>query len=350
MMAPHWLTCLCLIVHAMPAAAQDTPFTAQSGSRPIVHSDGSYVFNHVPNSTLILEAQVAPRIIVIDSIGKATRRLLAAVGKPVWGWQLSATPMVRLRLFNESSSPVRTPSYMPKATVQISRFTNLSRASASDEEEYSTGPIAMWLVDVIPLGHHSNGQNGCLFTSQSRDENGECIEMARPQERIINKTDGSFSTNYIEAMVHYGRMRLDSEGAPETEYAARRQWRVGAGIQISPKGYLAGSIDDELADIYGPTRILFEAMAAWRDGWRCGRVAAAIRLQYIHDAPAGLPALTTQAEAVCLPRSWGGTGVFVRFYRGQDYYNLGFADAISRLQFGFAFQQETFLSFKIRPQ
>ncbi len=30
--------------------------------------------------------------------------------------------------------------------------------------------------------------------------------------------------------------------------------------------------------------------------------------------------------------------------------NLGFTDAIRRLRFGFALQQETFLSFKIRPQ
>ena len=51
-----------------------------------------------------------------------------------------------------------------------------------------------------------------------------------------------------------------------------------------------------------------------------------------------------------MPRRWGGTGLFLRFYRGQDYYNLGFADAISRLQFGFTLQQDTFLSFRIRPQ
>ena len=66
--------------------------------------------------------------------------------------------------------------------------------------------------------------------------------------------------------------------------------------------------------------------------------------------PAGLSPLVTRAETACLPRRWGGTGVFVRFYRGQDYYNLGFAAAITRLQFGFTLQQDTFLSFKIRTQ
>jgi hypothetical protein len=341
---------LCLVIHAGAAVAQDTPFTAQSGSRPIVNPDATYVFNHVPNSNLILEAQIAPRIVVIDSLGEATRRLLRAIRKPLWGWQLSATPMVRLRIFKEESSPVRTPSYMPKATAQIARFRNLSRADQSDEEEFSKGPVAIWLLDAVPFGHHSNGQNGCLFTSETPEAVGTCIESARPQLRAVNKINGSFSTNYIEAMVHYGRMYLDAERAPETEYATRWEWRGGAGFQINPKGYLFGSIDDELAAIYGPTRVLFEAMVAKRDGGRCVRAEADIRVQYIHGVPVGLPALTTKAEAACLPRHWGGTGVFVRFYRGQDYYNLGFADAITRLQFGFTLQQDTFLSFRIRPQ
>src|SRR5436189_3467039 len=161
------VACLFLMLHAASAGAQDTPFAAPSGSRPIVDPDGTYVFNHVPSSNLIFEAQIAPRIVIRDSLGDATRRLLAAVKRPVWGRQLSATPMVRLRVFNEESSPVRTPSYMPKATVQIARFRNRSAADASDEDEFSKGPVEMWLVDVIPFGHHSNGQNGCLFTSQS---------------------------------------------------------------------------------------------------------------------------------------------------------------------------------------
>ncbi|SRR6266487_3585572 len=344
------VACLFLMLHAASAGAQDTPFTAPSGSRPIVDPDGTYVFNHVPSSNLIFEAQIAPRIVIRDSLGDATRRLLAAVKRPVWGWQLSATPMVRLRVFNEESSPVRTPSYMPKATVQIARFKNLSTADASDEDEFSKGPVEMWLVDVIPFGHYSNGQKGCLFTSQSRDAAGVCVESARPQARAINTTDGSFSTNYVEAMMRYGRMHLDAERAPETEYATRWEWRAGAGVQFNPRGYLFGAIDDELAEVYGTTRVIVEAAVARRDGWRCGRAEAGIRLQYLHDAPVGLPSLTTKAEAECLPRRWGGTGLFLRFYRGQDYYNLGFAEAISRLQVGFTLQQDTFLSFRIRPQ
>ena len=348
---PRFEVWLFVLLATAPALAQDTPFTAQSGSRPLVRPDGTYVFNSVPNSRLVFEAQIAPRIIILDSIGDAARRLLqAANNTPVWGWQLSATPMVKLRMFREVSSPVRTPSYMPKGTVQFARLKNLSAADpVEDEDGFSRGPVEMWLAEVIPFGHHSNGQNGCLFTSQARDADGDCLEIAPPQPRAINKIDGSFSTNYIEATLHYGRLHLDSEEAPEGEYATRWEWRAGAGFQLNPKGYVGGSIDDELAELYGPTRVLFEGMAARRGTWRCGRLQTDIRVQYIHDTPAGVPAATTQAEAACFPAGWGGAGLFARFFRGQDYYNLGFAEGITRLQLGFTLQRETFLSFRIRP-
>jgi hypothetical protein len=332
-----------------PVLAQDTPFIASSGSRPLLRPDGTYVFQHAPHSDLVFEGQIAPRIIIIDSIGKATRRVLLD-GKPgAWGYQVSTTPMVRLRMFDQTSSPVRTPSYMPKGTFQLARFQNMSKSTDPDSDEFNEGPVAMWLIDTIPFGHHSNGQDGCLFTSEVRNEKGECVEIALSPAKRVNKKDGSFSTNYIEAMTFYGRMYLDSEGAADGEFATRWEWRGGVGIQLNPEGYVGGSIKPELAKLYGPTRILFGAMAARREMWRCGRSAAEVRLQYITDPPPGIPALITQAEGACFPRGWGGAGLFVRIYHGQDYYNLGFADKITRVQFGVTLQRDQFLAFRIKP-
>jgi hypothetical protein len=63
------VVCFVFLVGAAAAAAQDTPFVTQGGSRPVLDPDGSYVFNHVPNSSLVFEGQIAPRIIIKDSIG-----------------------------------------------------------------------------------------------------------------------------------------------------------------------------------------------------------------------------------------------------------------------------------------
>jgi hypothetical protein len=207
----------------------------------------------------------------------------------------------------------------------------------------------MWLLDAIPFGHHSNGQNGCLFTSQQRNAAGDCSAPDPSAPRLVNKVDGSFSTNYIEAVVQYGRMHLDADGAPDAEFATRWEWRAGGGVQLNPDGYLGGSIDEDLADLYGQTRVVVRGMAARREYWRCGRVDGTVRLQYMVNGPPGLPAWITDLEGACLPDRWGGTGLFVRFHHGQDYYNLGFAESIARLQFGVTMQRGSFLSFRIRP-
>jgi hypothetical protein len=339
-----------VLVYALPVTAQDTGLISTSGSRPMVQPEGTYVFQHIPHSDIIFEGQIAPRIIIVDSIGRATRNVLNAAKSPSWGYQVSTSPMVRLRMFDQTSAPVRTPSYMPKGTFQLARFKNRSAATDVDSEEFNRGPVELWLLDTIPFGHHSNGQDGCLFESEVRDATGECVELVPTSEKTPNKKDGSFSTNYIEATMSYGRMHLDSiesTDAAAGDFVTRWEWRVGVGMQFNPEGFVGGAIDPELSDRYGPTRVLLSAMTARRDAGWCGRAAAEGRLQYITTPPPDVPDLITQIEGSCFPRPWGGTGFFLRFYHGQDYYNLGFAESITRLMFGVALQKDDFLSFRI---
>ena len=338
-----------LLLCASSAAAQDTPLIARSGTRPLLRPDGTYTFQHIPHSDLVFEGQIAPRIIIVDSIGRATRDVLLEIKAPVWGYQVSTTPMVKLRMFDQTSNPVRTPSYMPKGTVQLARFRNTSRETDTDSEGFNRGPIEMWLIDVVPFGHHSNGQDGCLYTQEARNADGDCVDVVPAAVKTVNKKDGSFSTNYIEAMAFYGRMTLDSDGAAAGDFATRFEWRAGAGIQLNPEGYVGGSIKPTLAERYGPTRILFGGMAARRDLWRCGRAAVDARFQYLTNKHPDVPALITQLEGDCFPARWGGAGLFVRFYSGQDYYNLGFTEKITRLQFGVTLQRDQLLGFRIKP-
>ncbi len=330
-----------------PLHAQDSPVIAPVNSRPQIETDGTYLFQHIPHSDIVFEAQIAPRVIIKDSIGRAAKDVLANETKSAWGWQASATPMVRLRMFDQASNPVRTPSYMPKGTVQVAWLKNLSRAPDPDSPEFHEGPVSMWLVDAIPFGHHSNGQDGCLFNDQTRGEDGEC--GATPGGRDVNKKDGSFSTNYVEATLHYGRMYLDSDDVPAGIFATRREWRIGLGMQFNPEGYMGGSIKPELSKLYGPTRVILSASTAYRDLWRCSRASANVRFHYITDRDVDVPHLITSAEGACFPRRWGGAGLFVRFHSGQDYYNLAFDESITRVFFGVALQQGQFLSFRIKP-
>lgn len=343
---PAAMMCMAATAASAPAAlAQDTPFSTPSGARPVLRADGTAIFNFGQYG-LVFEGQIAPRVIILDSFGRATRNLLDEEDRTMWAYQLSATPMVRLRMIDQESSPVRTPSYMPKGTFQLARLRNLSTADpATDEKLYSQGPIEMWLLELIPFGHHSNGQENCLFLPRAANPGDPCVTPP-PGAGQVNKLDGSFSTNYAELTIHYGRMRLDAAGAPEGDYASRREWRIGAGVQINPEGFAGGSISPVLAPRYGQTRVLVDAMTAWRRPARLKwfeRFEIGGRLQYIGDVD-GLPPVIGKVEILALPRRWGGAGIFVSYYGGQDYYNLGFAESIHRVHAGVALQRDTFLS------
>ncbi|MCK5455959.1 MAG: phospholipase A, partial [Melioribacteraceae bacterium] len=77
------------------------------------------------------------------------------------------TPQIIMRMYQETSSPVKTPSYMPQITIYYSIGKKLSIDNFT-----IFGKIA----------HHSNGQQDDFYL-----ENGE-----------INYDSGNFSTNYIE--------------------------------------------------------------------------------------------------------------------------------------------------------
>ena len=89
---------------------------------------------------------------------------------------------------------------------------------------------------------------------------------------------------------------------------------------------------------------------AWRRGEASGAAAvppSTCGCSTCTDRPAGIPSLIGRVEGSCLPRGWGGAGVFATVYSGQDYYNLGFAETITRLQFGVTLQRDQLLSFRI---
>ena len=78
------------------------------------------------------------------------------------------TPQIILRMYQEKSYPVRTPSYMPQVSLYYIMKDGKDGRSLSLFGRYA---------------HHSNGQDGDFYL-----ENGE-----------INVKSGDFATNYIES-------------------------------------------------------------------------------------------------------------------------------------------------------
>lgn len=331
------------------------PFVFLPDEKISLRPDGSYLFQHT-DGDLVFEAQLAPDVRVVDNVAESLRRVLEPTKPRVFAYSVYGTFLLRVRMFDERSNPVRTPSYMPKASIQLAWLKNLSTADpATEPEKIINGPIEMWLVHAIPFGHHSNGQNGCLFTDQVRVDD-ECVSFRTVPNapRSINLENGSFSTNYVRAGVNYRRLYPAGDDPDDTRPITRREWGLGAHFEVHPTGYVGGSIDEELRPLYGTKRLKTTADVV-AGNWpvplltrvTCGRAWAELSVEYINGAASSVPKLGTTIEASCLPAGWGGSGLFVRYYRGQDYYNASFLNSISRLQFGITFLQAKFLAFPL---
>jgi len=173
-------------------------------------------------TTTTFEADIVPNFVArqtfFDVMGQEeTKTLLRrrVSGQPDpefrFAYSIVAVPMVKLRMFiEERSSPVRTPSYMPKGTGQLFWF------------KLQKDRVDLFAAQAT-VGHHSNGQDGCLFLHQAReseDDDAECVpEVPADRNHVaVNRRDGSFSTNYLLFGWRYRYIKLDA-AATDTQVA-----------------------------------------------------------------------------------------------------------------------------------
>ncbi len=323
----------------------------------------------VPNK---LEANIFPHLVVAQtftdvlSIDKQERRGLAGLRE--FSYSISATPAVRIRMLRQRSAPVRTPSYMPRGNFQFLWVRGLkdcdplsserpswcrgeTSASATEASKSaaqspmarvhaalsSLPRITIWEGHFV-LGHHSNGQDGCLNTLEHRDPpvDGECGPSTPLTRDTINFKDGSFSTNYMRFGVNYSRHRLVG---PE----AVRETRLLVELEHHPRAWM----DEKMVDLYGRTRLNMAGSYALRDLPGCRkRFEGFVGLNWNPTVAGGVEEDSWTFQASCFPTTNGGWGIFARLYTGQDYYNVGFLDNITRFHVGMTFNQSGFFRFR----
>lgn len=331
------------------AAAQD-PVPAPRNERPTVTNpgqlipflEGTDVFFALREDT-IFEADIMPHLIAYQNfsdlvdINEQSRR---AGGRGVkrFAFSASGTPAVRLRMFESVSNPVRTPSYMPRGNVQFIWARNVdavvTRALSGRTPE--ANEVTLWEAHAI-VGHHSNGQDGCFFQDQQRIDD-ECVSVLPIEgERQVNKKDGSFSTNFVRVGMNYRRNILDDD------LLAKREWGFRGDIEYHPRAWM----DDQMVDLYGRTRVELAATIASREwNWCPKRVEATGSVKAIAGHPDSVWPVVVSTQFTCFPAPMGGWGVFIRYYGGQDYYNLGLLDNIQRVHVGATFNQSGFFRFR----
>jgi hypothetical protein len=315
-----------------------------------------------------LEADMFPHLVVAQNftdildISKQQRKGLE--GLKEFSYSISGTPAVRIRMSRATSAPVRTPSYMPRGNFQFLWVRGLKdcagtesgsrkcqkRSSRSSAGLMATSGVLRALASLpavsiweshFMIGHHSNGQDGCLSIDQHRDPpvTGPCIPPTVVTADTINRRDGSFATNYVKFGLNYSHNWMEGGALMQ----AVRETRVKVELEHHPESWM----DPNIVGLYGRERLnLLGAYAARGVGWCQKRLEGSVSATWNPTVADGVDKGAIAFQGSCYPTKNGGWGFFVRYYVGQDYYNVGFLDNLARLHLGMTFNQADFFRFR----
>lgn len=211
-----------------------------------------------------------------------------------WHTALFFTPKILIRMFNEASAPVRTPSYMPRVT-----FVAWLRDRLDARTAYAS----------LMLSHHSNGQAGPFFNADGS----------------INHRDGSFSTNFFDLSV--------------TGVGQQDDW-VSSGT-LSFEWHPGFNQNQELRGRYGFARFGLSStvMQSWL--WEAKLY---VKVAWIADEfeRSGSTAFARALEAFPITARYTvripsvELGAYAGYYLGHDYYNVWFDRRVHVIELGFA--------------
>ncbi|MFT3738073.1 MAG: hypothetical protein QM786_04905 [Breznakibacter sp.] len=224
-----------------------------------------------------------------------------------WGVELS--PQVILRMYNQESYPVRTPSFMPRATF----FYHLRKAS---HRTYDLFGYMSWC-------HHSNGQENSFYM---------------PDSVTVNTTSGNFSTNMVELGMFLSKP--DRRNPFATNYS-----KLSAVYHY----YHNEELDNRYGDLrfYLDMQTTVDVTNTLRYFGRTQRalppkssvLQLSTKLGWIAGAMGnvqsfGIDRLIAKVTVSYKPSFFKDVTFFSQYYYGQDYYNIHFGRTLHLLRFG----------------
>lgn len=256
-----------------------------------VNQEESYVtfpFDIGNLEPLMFEANVSPNFKIRE---RKDSRLMAVL-----------TSQIIIRMFDEYSYPVKTPSYIP----QIAFYFLTGHKDAANK-----------LTLFGKIAHHSNGQDGNFYTDDGK----------------VNLQSGNFATNYLEL------------GFLQSSYSQNlKAFKfIKSSVEIHPKSWMLEELHGQYSglrwhntflayklpmktnplpnekqranfSIKAETTIMLDNFNNW-NYFDAKRLNASLILYY-H------------------PKFLEDIGFFVQFYQGMDYYNIYFQHQISSIRFG----------------
>ncbi|HAF28085.1 MAG TPA: hypothetical protein DCG75_03460 [Bacteroidales bacterium] len=211
------------------------------------------------------------------------------------------TPQVIIRMYQEESFPVRTPSYMPQATVYWSVY---------NKQRFESLNI------FGRLAHHSNGQQGDFFL----------------EDGSINVKTGNFSTNYIEAGV--------IKTSLNKRFNAVRMFR--SSVQVHPPILSV----DELDNIYSFYRwnnfiYIFKLNKSENEFNKSQKANISLKAElnwffgdFNNNSFLDIDRITFSTTFTYHPSFFEDIVLFAQYYYGKDYYNMYFSNTLNVFRVG----------------
>ena len=211
------------------------------------------------------------------------------------------TPQIIIRMYQEESFPVRTPSYIPQITVYY---------QLNNERSAKTSTV------FGRIAHHSNGQEDPFYL----------------EDGSVNTESGDFSTNFLEPgfiRTNFSK-RLNAYQFFKTSLEIHPQiWSAEEleGIYSNVRWHNSFSVfklsDENIKQTHKPANISVKAETTWHFG------------DINNWSSTNLNRLDFSLTFYYHPRFFEDIGLFVQYYNGADYYNMYFSHQLSVLRFGF---------------
>lgn len=231
-------------------------------------------------------------------------------------WAVMMNPQVVVRMQNKKSFPINSPSYRVHFTyfhrLDILNKTFLKKVLFDN---------SIWMAS---LSHHSNGKAGDFYLKDTT-------------ANIIDVENASFSTDFVTFGIN--TFKVKSTGKDMDAFQSAKAF-----IQIHPRFQET----KEIKYRYGNYRIF----ASWAVGgpWRPGKKTwvnkwlqnSGLEIQsgWIAGKMTGISEFDARKRWVMdlkynyYPTWFDQVAFFVRFYRGQDYYNIYFSNTIHVISCG----------------
>lgn len=295
--------CLCLLLHAFFLSAQEVRTHRDS----ITHArflaltntlrEQSYItfFQGIGNlEPLLFEARLSP------SFFFSNRQR---------NWALMLNPQVIVRMQRTKSYPINSPSYK----INLTYFYGFNRKVIYDHA-----------LLFSSLSHHSNGEAGEYYLTDTT-------------ANTVNIDNGSFSTDFLT--VGFSAYKVKAGPKDMNAFQSIKMY-----LEIHPKF----TSTTEIQNRYGNYR-LYASWAAggpwnpsdktWLNRWM-QRSGIEIQSGWIAGVMQGTSRIDARKRGIIdlkynyYPAWFDEVAFFVRFYRGQDYYNIYFMNTIHVISFG----------------